>query len=207
MKIYFMRLSAIQVAMLAIATTVSHYTYSQTSKRKFYNYSVGFTVERSVKSGYKVNQDYSYVATVHQVELEKAIVRNSEEQISLHLLVIPQFNTVNFHDWKFKENRSSFEAGVNAGIKIRVYPIKNLHRTFIFISVSSGPHYIDRTPVRQNNGFIFNNNFRFGFHFPVAGPVGLELKAGLRHMSNLGLFPPNHGLDNVMVGGNLNYSF
>ncbi|MDR6195257.1 acyloxyacyl hydrolase [Siphonobacter sp. SORGH_AS_0500] len=202
-----MKLSARKVASVLLVTAVSHYTFAQNDTRTFFNHSVAFTVERSIKSGYKVNQDYSYVVTTHQVELERAVTRNSDEQVSLHFLVIPQYNTTDFHDWEFKENRSSWEAGINAGLKIRVYPGKDHHRVFLFASISSGPHYIDRAPVRQNNGFIFNNNFRFGFHFPIAGALGMEIKAGLRHMSNLGLFPPNHGLDNVMIGGNLNYAF
>ncbi len=180
---------------------------AQSTTQKHYNNSIALTIERSVKSGYKVNQDYSYVATVHQLEFEQSIVRNSEEQVSLHLLVVPQVNTAEFKDWKIKTLQRTWEAGINAGMKIHAYLSKHSHQTFLFASFTTGPHYIQRTPVRQNEGFIFNNNMRLGFHFPIAGAVGMEIKAGLRHMSNLGFFPPNHGLDNVMIGANLNYSF
>lgn len=161
---------------------------------------VGLTVEQSLKSGYKLDQDYDYHATLIELNYEKPISSIVKKNIAVNFLVQPQFNWATYRDWKVEQYQNTWEAGINAGVVFHAYLDESSTRTYITISGSSGPHFIDDTPVRQASGFIFCNNIRFGFHYPIFKNFNAEVRMGLRHLSNAGLVMPNYGIDNVFVG-------
>ncbi len=155
--------------------------------------SYGFQLVRGAITGYsKVN--YRYTPTILQFESFSPVRKN------LDFVVQRQLNFATFEDTAVTQ--TAWEAGLNVGVM--------LHGTVggvlkVYALGSTGPHYVSDTPKRQAQGFIFSDNFRTGILVPVTQNFGLDLCAGIRHVSNAGLKRPNKGLDNIMVGLGLKY--
>lgn len=92
---------------------------------------------------------------------------------------------------------SGLEYGVNVGALIRRPAFRNRHS--IYGMISSGPHYVTDAPVRQKEGFMFCNYFAAGLTLCDKQRVPVDLRLGLRHISNLGINEPNGGINNLFV--------
>ena len=92
---------------------------------------------------------------------------------------------------------SGLEYGVNAGALIRRPAFRNRHS--IYGMISSGPHYVTDAPVRQKEGFLFCNYFAAGLTLCDKQRVPVDLRLGVRHISNLGIKEPNGGINNLFV--------
>lgn len=97
----------------------------------------------------------------------------------------PQFNLV-------KTDRTDYEFGVNFGIR-NYFRINDGFHTYIMLG--SGPHFISAELERQATGFIFSDNLDLGGLIALKPGLGLNLQAGVRHISNAGLKLPNRGVN------------
>ncbi|PQA56368.1 acyloxyacyl hydrolase [Siphonobacter curvatus] len=199
-------MKAIVLTSLALLGSDALWAQDSTYYRQNTHHYVGVTVEHSLKSGYKMNQDYDYYATLIELEYQKPLIQTIKKNVAVNLLLQPQFNLATYRDWKVETLQDTWEAGVNVGVIFHAYLDDRSTRRYFTISSSTGPHYIHSTPVRQAPGFIFSNNIRIGFHYPIYQRINAEVKIGVRHVSNAGLIRPNHGLDNVFAGLKLTVS-
>jgi hypothetical protein len=149
-------------------------------------------------SGQGLHVDYTYKVTLFQIEYYYTVLR--KKSFSLEILVQPQYNLsqykINNNDIK---DMTGYELGLNAGLLARKSFFKDLLSAYL--SLSSGPHYISNTPMRQANGFIFSDNLFGGLNIKVSKNIYVDLRTGFRHLSNAGLKQPNGGINTLMLGG------
>lgn len=126
------------------------------------------------------------------VLLQVQVPVNKNKRLSV--VVEPQFNLATLAPDSRQYNE--FEAGVNAGIRY-AQPIGQ--RSFVYGTISAGPHFITARTRQQANGFIFSDNFSLGFGHQVAPQWQWQGALRFRHLSNAGLQSPNLGLDNWFV--------
>lgn len=144
--------------------------------------------------------EYDYQVKFFQAQYFLGFVRRPSW--GLDILVQPQFNTTRF---KPIENglfhRDGFEFGVNAGILIRKTFFNDFLGVYAFIS--AGPQYVSETPDRQARGFIFSDNIFTGLNIRIFRDAYLDIRPGLRHLSNAGLQAPNRGINKMILSGGL----
>ena len=155
---------------------------------------VGFQKLLGVDLGhnYKVNQ---YLAQYYYT-----LKRNTTWD--WEIIVQPQYNASRFKlTDTSKTEIKAFEFGANAGILIRKHIIKNTLSAYAFLS--SGPHYVSDVPPRQAKGFIFSDNLFGGLNLKVFKSIFLDLRFGIRHISNANLKSPNGGVNTFAVNGGI----
>ena len=141
---------------------------------------------------------YDYRVSFFQIQHYYTLIK--KENWSLELLSQPQFNTVVFKpadDISIEEK--GFEFGLNAGFLIRRKLIKDVFHAYAFLS--SGPHYVSGTPDRQVSGFIFSDNLFVGLDVKISKKMYLDLRGGIRHISNASIKQPNRGVNNLVING------
>jgi hypothetical protein len=104
------------------------------------------------------------------------------------------FNIIPHFGYVPKEKSVEFGANVQFDVN---YQIGNSN--IIGIRFGAGPHYVNVNTSRQAKGFIFSDNFSLVYR-RKAGDYALGLIFGIRHISNAGLQQPNNGIDNLMMG-------
>ena len=141
--------------------------------------------------------DYDYHVILLQVQYLKNIKKAGSWY--LDLLIQPQFNLTGFSPKSLPNNYDSgYEVGVNTGVIFRkIIANEKLEGYFLF---SVGPHFISKSPPRQSPGFIFSDNYASGINLKICNKSTLDLRLGLRHLSNLIFKKPNGGLNNYLLG-------
>jgi len=142
---------------------------------------------------------YEYNAFFIQPQYYYAFLR--KRYLNLEILVQPQFNITRFrHVDLIPDETMGFEYGLNAGILVRGKFFRN---SSFYTFVSTGPHYVYGTPERQVEKFIFSDNFFVGVNTKIAEKLYLDIRPGYRHMSNLDIKKPNHGIENIIFSGGI----
>ncbi|MEP6614086.1 MAG: acyloxyacyl hydrolase [Mucilaginibacter sp.] len=90
---------------------------------------------------------------------------------------------------------TGYEYGLNVGFLFRKNVAKDL--ASFYMMLSTGPHYESGTPHRQANGFLFSNNLCAGIDLRVYKTLYLDVRPGIRHISNAKLRVPNAGLNDI----------
>ena len=139
---------------------------------------------------------YSYQITFFQLQYYISI--SNKKTFGMDILVQPQYNTTKLKahdDDGFFQN--GYELGSNLGLVIR--ETLNADQLTFYCLISSGPHYVSRSPQRQANGFIFSDNFSVGVNLKVYKKLHLDIRPGFRHISNAGFRAPNGGVNTMVI--------
>ena len=118
---------------------------------------------------------------------------NADRKSNLHIQFEPQLNPV------FISNvENSIEFGINVGF---LYHKLIGDQATIFAGIGSGPHFISAQTRLQARGFIFSDNFIFGYRqlISIQNPMELNFQIRFRHISNAGIKQPNYGIDNFFI--------
>lgn len=141
---------------------------------------------------------YDYRVAFYQLQYERTMVRG--KVLSLGAVVQPQYTRSNYLPDRASTSRlTGFEWGLSTGLllHLRLWP----SRLSCYGGGSIGPHYISARHYRQATGFLFSNNVFGGLRLRIGPSVWLDLRSGIRHLSNAGLRDPNRGLNTLMVSG------
>ncbi len=167
----------------------------------FYTFSATFDENRIATGKHKVgfavgygNQlfwdvTYNYQLVLYSLQYQYTFYQKNS--FSSELVIQPQYNTANFLE---DTPKYSFEYGVNVGALLR----KELSDFSVFAMLSAGPHYVSAVPSRQANGFIFSDNLVLGASYMLTKNLGLDVRGGVRHISNAGFTAPNGGINNTI---------
>ncbi|MBN1638890.1 MAG: acyloxyacyl hydrolase [Ignavibacteriales bacterium] len=140
--------------------------------------------------------DYYYIVYLLQVQYFYSILSN--EEWSVEITAQPQFNLTLYKQIDFSNSiEDGYEMGLNFGIVVRKNFFNDL--LWLYLLVGTGPHYTSGTPDRQASGFIFSDNFFIGLNFRIVDNFHLDLRTGIRHISNADLEEPNSGLNNFII--------
>ena len=144
--------------------------------------------------------DYQYDAIYYQFQYYRSLVR--WQKSGIELLIQPQYNRTNFihGDRKFR-NYYGYEIGLNVGFLFRRYLANE--SISIYVLLSSGPHYASSLPFRQSSGFIFSDNLFLGVTIKLYDNIYLDLRPGIRHLSNAGFKKPNGGINSMVINTGL----
>ena len=96
---------------------------------------------------------------------------------------------------------TDIEFGIGLGFKF-MYPVTDSLSTYIL--AGAGPQYISVNTRKQANGFIFSDTIGAGFYYFLTKKSAVNVGYRFRHMSNIGLSHPNHGINNHF--GTIGYS-
>jgi hypothetical protein len=142
-----------------------------------------------------LNVEYEYEVDFFQAQYYYKIL--AKKTWGLDLLVQPQYNTTVYRlKGKDSEKLKGYEFGVNFGVLIRKNIFKDFLSLYSFISV--GPHYVSGVPQRQSKGFIFSDNLFIGSNIKLHKKVYLDIRSGLRHISNASITNNNGGVNNLV---------
>ncbi|MEL7193656.1 MAG: acyloxyacyl hydrolase [Bacteroidota bacterium] len=159
---------------------------------------IGFIYGYGDQSLLAVNYDYR--VAFFQPQLYYTILDRSNW--NLELLLQPQYNLTEFRQVDFLPDESEgFELGLNVGVLLRKNLLKDIVSVYILGSI--GPHYVSGVPKRQSTGFIFSDNFFLGLSLKISSRVYLDLRPGIRHISNAGLQERNGGVNNTILSGGI----
>ena len=137
---------------------------------------------------------YNYRVTFLQLQYYISI--SNKKTFGMDLLVQPQYN---FTKLKAHDSdgifQNGYEIGSNLGLVIRETFFSD--RVTFYCLISSGPHYVSRSPQRQANGFIFSDNFSAGINLKLYKKLYFDIRPGFRHISNAGFRAPNGGVNTM----------
>lgn len=140
---------------------------------------------------------YDYQLYLFQFQYSHGLRKKRAWQFDV--LVQPQWNHTAFRKTdNAPELTNGVEFGVNAGIFCEHWFGED--KIGIFACLSAGPHYVSGTPDRQRDGFIFSDNLFVGVHVKIAPHCWLDIRPGIRHISNANLKIPNRGVNNAILG-------
>lgn len=167
---------------------------------KAFGYQTTLTAVPNLAGGIKyeevgLNADYDYEVEFYQAQLYYGFLR--KKTWGLDLLVQPQYNTTRYRlVGKDSEKLKGYEFGVNLGVLIR----KNVFKDFLsfYAVLSVGPHYVSGVPQRQSKGFIFSDNLFIGSNIKLYKNIYLDIRSGIRHISNASLTEKNGGVNNLI---------
>ena len=92
---------------------------------------------------------------------------------------------------------SELEFGCNFGFRFE----KEIgEQDLLYWAIGTGPHFITQESRQQHPGYIFSDNFIFGWYHQLSGDYYSNLQYRFRHISNAGIYEPNLGIDNSFVG-------
>jgi len=149
-------------------------------------------------------EDYDYEVHLYQLQCYYTLVK--KKRGSIELLLQPQFNLTKLRpvDWLDVEMQG-YEFGLNGGLLYRKYVFKGF--ISLYACLSTGPHFTSRTPLRQARGFLFSDNLFMGTSIKVYKKLYLDVRYGIRHISNAGLKAPNNGLNDIVFSEGLYFAF
>jgi hypothetical protein len=160
---------------------------------------IGFIMgygDQGIGQLFRLDVGYRYEVYFYQFQYYYSI--KSRQKWSFELLLQPQFNTTKIPQVDdLSAEVYGYEFGLNVGILVR----RNIFNDHIGVYglISLGPHYISNAPQRQSKGFIFSDNVMGGVHVRIAKDTYLDLRGGLRHISNAGLSRPNGGMNTIVL--------
>ncbi|MES2274667.1 MAG: acyloxyacyl hydrolase [Bacteroidota bacterium] len=141
---------------------------------------------------------YYYQVNFYQLQYYQSILRH--RTFGIEILAQPQYNTTKYKKYRDADQTeylNGFETGLNLGFLFRKNVSNN--QVSFYMLISSGPHYISDTPVRQSNGFVFSNNFCAGVNLKIYKGLYADIRTGIRHMSNAGFKIPNAGINDMTL--------
>ncbi len=197
MKTY--QLTSLKYLYCILFLAVSHFTVAQSTLKPTLKseHKIGFIGGIGISTnqiGITVNYDYE--VTLFQLQYFYTILDKGTWQ--LELIGQPQFNTSSFVP---QDNEDviikGYEYGLNGGVVIRKYFFD--YALSLYGLLSAGPHYVSDVPNRQAAGFIFSDNFMIGTSIHLFKSVELDLRTGIRHLSNANLKKPNGGINNFLL--------
>lgn len=147
--------------------------------------------------------EYRY--RVHFYQLQYYYAFKNKATWSLEFLIQPQFNASRLAPIDdVPDDVKGYEFGINFGVLIRKY----LFNEFVSIygTFGVGPHFISQAPGRQTKGFIFTENILIGVNIRIVKGMYLDLRGGVRHVSNAGLQKPNDGINTIVLGAGVLFS-
>ncbi len=159
---------------------------------------IGFSVGLGKNNGLgfstiKIDRDYE----VYLFQLQHHYSLYQKKTWGVEILSQPQLNFSKFRLEDTKTSTNALEFGLNIGLLVRVNFYKD---TISFYGlISSGPHFVSKTPQRQANGFIFSNNFFAGLNIRMSKNTFLDIRSGKRHMSNLNIQSSNGGINTFII--------
>lgn len=151
-----------------------------------------------------VGNTYTYNVKFYQFQYYYAFYR--KEKFSIEFLLQPQYNTTEFvRSGTSGKLEKGEEFGLNLGLLFRRNFLDDLLGVYVLMSV--GPHYISDSPTRQDSGFIFSDNLSLGMTLRLSKNNYIDVRPGIRHISNAGLKRKNGGINdlNLSVGFFHNY--
>ena len=154
-------------------------------------------------SQYALNVPYDYKVCFLQAQYNYSLLR--KQSWSFEIQLQPQFNLTRYrpvNDSVHHEN--GYEYGLNVALLFRKNFRDDLFGLYIFIG--TGPHYISGAPQRQTNGFIFSDNLFIGINIKLSEHLFLDVRPGIRHISNAGIENPNGGVNTAVISGGIFYT-
>ncbi|MEZ2413320.1 acyloxyacyl hydrolase [Muriicola sp. E247] len=149
--------------------------------------------------GLQIDSEHDYEVLMLQGQYNFQLLE--KRTWSLDFLLLPQFSfskyKLNFHGPK----NYGHELGLSGGLQFRKYIVKN--NLDAYLQLAFGPHFVSGVPDRQDAGFIFSDSIAIGILSGLLDNLFLNLKLGLRHMSNARIKPRNGGVDNVILSAGL----
>lgn len=143
-----------------------------------------------------LNTTYYYQVTFYQFQYYRALSR--EKTFGIDLLFQPQYNTVKYKQFDTVTNYlRGHEAGLNVGLLFRKNTVSD--RWSYYLCLSSGPHYASGTPHRQAKGFLFSNNLFGGVNLKLYKNLYVDVRTGIRHISNARFRIPNAGINDLTI--------
>ncbi len=163
---------------------------------------LGFVSGYGSQAFWEVNYDYQVI--FFEGEYFYSFLR--KRKWGLEVIAQPQYNMTKIGGEGGPVSQvKGFEFGLNMGLLVRRNFFSD--RLSFFTSISTGPHYVSDTPERQASGYIFSDNFNVGMNVLIYNNLYLEIKSGVRHISNLGFQQPNYGVNNTLVKGGFFIAF
>ena len=136
-----------------------------------------------------IDIDRDYKSHLFQFQYYRSLLRY--KSFGVETLMQPQVNFSKFNSEQ--KTTTVLEFGINIGVLIRYNFWKG--KMSVYGLISSGPHFISKSPSRQANNFIFSDNFFGGINYKISEDFFIDLRPGKRHMSNLNLQSPNGGIN------------
>jgi len=141
----------------------------------------------------EIDIDRDYEAHLFQFQYYWSFLRH--KSFGLEAVGQPQVNFAKFRT--VSESINTIEFGLNIGLLFRFNFFKE--RLSVYGLISSGPHFISKTPRRQANNFIFSDNFFGGINYRISSRLYVDIRPGKRHVSNLDLQFPNGGINTFIL--------
>jgi hypothetical protein len=164
------------------------FTYSRGSQQCFpyndpdYNYSF---------NGYKLLFNYPLKTGVfcYELQLEPSIYKASHQLLNEYYIQPEAGDDYLLQREIYTQEKTIMEYAFNIGLQLRY----NITSTFSLIILGSiGPMYSDTQTERLAKGFAFSDIIQIGAGYRI-NRVMIEIKPGLRHVSNLDIQYPNAG--------------
>ena len=151
------------------------------------------------------NLDIAYHYEVNLLQLQYFHAVKTGRIFACDLLVAPQYNTTSYRKVdEVGEMYNGYEVGLTAGISPRLNAVNGSMGFYLLLT--SGPMYISGTPGRQAEGFNFSSTAATGVQLRVLKKAYLDLRTGIRHLSNAGREEPNGGVNNLVWSVGVNYA-
>lgn len=161
---------------------------------------LGFIYGYGTQESLGMGADYKYDVIFFQAQFYRTLKK--WRKTGLELLVQPQYNRTNFIFGENEyQNKLGYELGLNVGFLLRHYLAEKL--LSVYMLISTGPHYASILPYSQSSGFVFSDNLFLGITIRLNKYSYLDIRPGIRHLSNAGFRKPNGGINNLVISGGL----
>lgn len=129
------------------------------------------------------------IAAVYHQPLFKA-----KRLVNMGIDIAPQF-------WIATAHEVNIEAGLSVALNLNIQIRK---KNILSFNAGSGLHYFGMNTQQQAKGFIFCDqifiSYKRAFTFKKNKLAEIGFLTSYRHLSNLGISYPNHGINNIIVG-------
>lgn len=154
--------------------------------------------------GLALDVNYNHELRQYKLQYSRSLIRKQAR--GLDAIVIPVYNEGQYALLPDQApNQKVTEFGFHAGLGIRQNFFED--RISAYFIIAAGPHFVSGAPDRQKPRFNFSDNFYGGFNIRIKDGWHLDLRAGLRHISNANLSAPNGGINSYLLNGGVMRSF
>jgi len=202
--------SAIYILLIAKFILLAPHCFSQRVSSNSEKHKIGFSIGYGdqemnlIALGVDLQVDYSYKVLFAQVNYIYSFFNDDIWDIGFNLQSEYGITSYKSNSRILTDSRS-FEFGVSGGV-IFSYKLSK-EKLNLYLLLSAGPHYSEKSPERQFPGFMFNNNFDIGINYLIKDNLHFDMRTGFRHLSNAALKYPNGGLNNWVLILGLLYEF
>jgi hypothetical protein len=184
---------SIKYTLICLSIVISIHSFGQINQGMNCKTKLGLSLGYGTQS--LITENYDYKIKLVNFQYSRKLMGNND--LGVDIVLSPHFVSVNFKpNIDINSYNSSFEFGLNGGFLIRKNIVDSSLYTYFLFSV--GPHFITDAPDRQRMGFIFSDNAAFGLLFKIERDVYLDLRLGIRHISNANTRLPNSGINNLI---------